>query len=68
MSYGEWQPIATAPKNEKVLVGWLGIINMGRLRSEDGRWIAVNSSFPFNPEHPTHWMPLPPPPTEKDKS
>lgn len=74
-----WQPIATAPRNNETVllcVPRLGVIT-GRRGKPQRRWtragiIEVDTwivlywcNFDFvrrNP--PTHWMPLPPPPSE----
>lgn len=71
----KWQPIETAPKDgTPVLLGRFapGCLLDGRVSvdkwslPEDGRgWIGFGK---FNPEYwpATHWMPLPPPPTQEN--
>ena len=67
----DWQPIETAPTNTPVLV-WHPGFGMGGWNcmrcdhfgdwhetSHDGRKLKQGYE-------PTHWMPLPPPPTEKE--
>lgn len=59
----DWKSMETAPKDgTKVLVGWPGIINMGRYDSYNALWFCSGSGKHFLPEQPTHWMPLPDPP------
>lgn len=60
-----WHPIATAPKDgtEVLLLGRNGLRDVGR-------WFECGNNEPgFFAVHavkwePTHWMPLPPPPTD----
>ena len=63
-----WQPIETAPKD-----GSGFIVNCGQVESgctlatyEKGVLVSLFDGHPFAPwvAQPTHWMPLPPPPTE----
>lgn len=57
----DWQPIETAPKDEdfeEILV-WNGDWVCSAVLFE-GNWI---DHF-YDIVTPTHWMPLPPPPTE----
>lgn len=60
----QWQPIETAPKDgTHVLLhepnGFSGVAGLCHF----GMWLY----FPgLEPIYPTHWMPLPAPPTEKD--
>lgn len=64
----EWQPIKTAPRDGTVLLGWDGsnlatcyyffdlnawYLEVTGAYADDGFW------------QPTHWQPLPPPPTAK---
>jgi hypothetical protein len=52
----EWRPIATAPKEQYVLI-WDGkLIEIAFSAERDGNWDT--------PLPPTHWMPLPDPPAE----
>ena len=57
----QWQPIATAPKNGKLVLLWdpRQGIRVGRLRGTN--WTTVPGLWTI---HPTHWMPLPEPPAE----
>lgn len=58
----QWQPIETAPYDgTSVLVWWVGRGGEGScqvLGQIGGEWLRA---FPG----PTHWMPLPPPPSEQ---
>lgn len=67
-----WQPIETAPKNILVIIGREGAA------SEQASWLEVEGasgwystdSFrsnynPWRAFPPTHWMPLPAPPSHK---
>lgn len=76
---GEWQPIATAPKEDaKKLLVWsadgLGIWYRDLYYTEGiGRdyspgmsgWVDEEGAARY--DSPTHWMPLPDPPSEADK-
>lgn len=66
----EWQPIETAPKNDRVLIAY-PIFGDGTLDVEiavlvDEKWYALDEYDAPDMEKPfwdpTHWMPLPPPP------
>lgn len=69
----EWQPIETAPKDEKILLARAGQwVDIGEW--EDDRhakkprpyWTANREwwagKMAMREQQPTHWMPLPPPP------
>ena len=60
----DWQPIDSAPKDGPILLFYQGEMIVGYwLLSPDelGGWHeASNDACQF---YPTHWMPLPPPPT-----
>lgn len=59
-----WQPIATAPKDRRVLLllmgGWVTIGSYWHPRREGGLegWVRADGGL----LRPTHWMPLPDPP------
>ena len=60
-----WQPIETAPKD-----GLGVLLRSARGRIADGAWIAATSSvggwaWAYINQEPTHWRPLPKPPTDK---
>lgn len=61
----DWQDISTAPKDgTPVLVSsprWL-IADVGMIDGS-GLWYDPGDGSVFQPQ-PTHWMPLPPPPTK----
>ena len=56
-----WRPIETAPRSKDVLVYGAGRISTGTWLSElhGSYW-----SWDGIPEQPTHWLPLPAPPSE----
>jgi hypothetical protein len=56
---GAWQPIETAPKDGRVVLGWCGPQWPLLVRYRGGWGNYCNG----NVESPTHWMPLPPSPT-----
>lgn len=64
MASQEWQPIATAPKDGSILIGWDPIkadewmTGVEFMRWLDGRWLDPAA----HTMRPTHWMPLPDPP------
>ncbi len=63
-SFGVWQPIETAPRDESVLVfcdDGEGYIQYSFYSEDLGLWIHMNSGDPLY-DLPTHWMPLPPRP------
>jgi hypothetical protein len=77
----EWQPIETAPKDEEIIVG-RGAIPLSNRRAffpaysgsgfwceEEGAWVFWSHITPgakTRYDQPTHWMPLPPPPTSAE--
>jgi len=69
----DWQPIATAPKDYRVRVliydaSWCGgapritATSWVGFRSVNGELVEEKGSF-SGVTNPTHWMPLPDPPT-----
>lgn len=61
----EWKPIESAPKNESILLNVGGKILVGHYKLMWQAWQAEyshddNGSIP----EPTHWMPLPAPPSK----
>ena len=67
----EWQPIETAPKDVAVFIGkhtkkgWLRTIGLYDHECPH-LWDAQleNGDYAFSFANPTHWQPLPKPPTE----
>jgi hypothetical protein len=58
----EWMDIETCPIEEPVLVVLDGIVQHAVLfRYGDESWFDA-SCDPWEDFHPSHWMPLPPPP------
>jgi hypothetical protein len=65
-----WQPIETAPKDGTTIVGWskengADILFYGMTEHDDvieEGWL-YHFDFQTWPTKPTHWMPLPKPPT-----
>jgi hypothetical protein len=67
--YGEWLPIESAPRDGTVVWAFNG--EQDRMKWIQGAdyalWIyeeEVMSNIDPDPHQPTHWMPLPPPPTK----
>lgn len=60
----EWRPIETAPKDGTRLI--LATISDGDVDSSSGYWTDHNGGgwVRFMPWQPTHWLPLPPIPTD----
>jgi len=67
-SVGGWMPIETAPKDEPILVGPTKRMNIcvAMNHSRDG-WVTETCSEWISIYTPTHWMPLPSPPTPEGK-
>lgn len=65
----EWQPIETAPKDgDDQFIIWSKKegINMAYLCYST--WVNSGCSSQANCHKPTHWMPVPQPPTQKEKN
>lgn len=66
----EWQPIETAPKDGTPILCFTPdeqfspITGIDVLWFENGDWL-YNANIVLDP--PTHWMPLPPPPTQAEE-
>lgn len=64
----EWQPIETAPKTCDVFL-WNGVKVFPGWYCEDEGWHDSrnqdHNDYPEVPQ-PTHWMPLPTPPVDKN--
>lgn len=64
----EWRPIETAPKDgTRVVLGWLdrAWAHPGYYAADHGGWANDEDHAGFFDE-PTHWMPMPPPPTPSE--
>ena len=65
----DWQPIETAPKDVKNIIGMNGNSIFKLYRHEDcsgyfeSEWLTFDDDDEFNP---THWKPLPEPPTGEE--
>ena len=63
----EWQPIETAPKDgtSALIFAPFGIVEAW-FCGDDGsyQWVCYDDKFQLDEHEPTHWMPLPAPPTE----
>lgn len=61
-----WQPISTAPKDGTSILGWDGF-DMAVVSFEDGTWELDVIGFNATDGNwePTHWMPVPTPPTSE---
>ena len=65
MSASEWQPIETAPKGETILL-WNGeFVASGAYEPSpvDGFLMHRARDHDWGCDDPTHWMPLPKPPS-----
>ena len=62
-----WRTIESAPKGKKILVreegNWTGIAIFHTEGKFSGQWIYINAVDPHENLLPTHWQPLPKPPT-----
>ena len=58
----KWLPIETAPKDERDLLLFWGVVRIGSYMPFSGRWNGNSSLFASPDGSPTHWMPLPPAP------
>lgn len=60
-----WRPIETAPVDGTHVLVWDGYVVLAH-SSDPEHWYESDSSDPVSGServHPTHWMPLPEPPT-----
>jgi hypothetical protein len=65
MSFGEWQPIETAPKDGRLILGFQKPhVEMCFYSDRQLDFIVVNAPPEYNFIRLTHWMPLPKPPKE----
>ncbi len=60
----EWQPIETAPKDKRVLLFDGDWVSAGAYTDYDNfGWVMDSDEGPHSGPGPTHWMPLPAPPS-----
>ena len=59
-----WQPIETAPRTSMILAHSDGMVRL--VIWESGQWVQVGATIEQGWFVPTHWMPLPAPPVEKE--
>jgi hypothetical protein len=63
-----WKPIETGPKDRKLFLGWAPCLE-GPPNYCLCQYSPSSGFFTYDPfenlQTPTHWMPLPPPPTEE---
>lgn len=60
----DWQPIETAPRREKILMWRIRFgIDVGTYNGVRG--YSFRNLVLFSNQAPTHWMPLPAPPTKE---
>lgn len=61
----EWQTMETAPKDGRTVLTYVAGLGMGQmtLYFMDGYWREQANGMGLKID-PTHWMPLPPSPTE----
>jgi hypothetical protein len=69
----EWQPIETAPKDGTELLLYGPFVPTGGTYMDIGRWTDYADGFwdwSADDSQPTHWMPLPSPPSygQQDES
>lgn len=65
---GEWQPIETAPKDGTLILVFPFDVVCWQITGDLGYWFADRVSEidgDYLEEYPTHWMPLPNPPSIK---
>lgn len=69
MRLNDWLPIETAPKDERDILGWCAYTT-GDFYAESIFWGSTTGTWVTTVEmeeaFPTHWMPLPPPPSDSD--
>jgi hypothetical protein len=61
-----WLPIETAPKDETdIIVAEGGLVSVAFFDTDEGKWLdSMNhDGYEHARRRPTHWMPLPDPPT-----
>ncbi len=64
-----WQPISTAPRDGREILIWVPESEFEPGYATSARWGGAhwedNAGLPLWVDNPTHWMPLPPPPTQE---
>jgi Protein of unknown function (DUF551) len=63
-----WQSMETAPRDGTVISLWAAGAYYPECYFEYGRWVLGNGGWTAYIQHPTHWMPLPQPPSNVDRT
>lgn len=63
----QWQPIETAPKDGSEFLCWSKGWRYPHMAYWESEYMSFENPFTYDfMDQPTHWMPLPAPPTEGD--
>lgn len=67
-----WQPISTAPRDGTNVLLWADgeYFLVGHWSGQNEFWVcpgAVSCVWNDGQHGPTHWLPIPPPPTEREE-
>ena len=66
---GTWQPIDSAPKWKPLLVVANSVVQYAVVQlCDNGKWMCLATEEEWYDFSPTHWMPLPVPPSNKGSS
>ncbi len=67
--FGKWEPIDTAPKDGTRVILFYpaqgGFSDMGRWNVPSSHYLPHWNNGRLNIHEPSHWMPLPPAPTQE---